>query len=49
MCDLLICDAGPDLGGAAPGEPKTTSAEWAAASVEYNKVQKANPIRHFKE
>jgi hypothetical protein len=39
---------GKDFGGALPGEPKTTSAEWAAASVEYGKVQKANPIRHFR-
>ncbi|ETI51864.1 hypothetical protein F441_04873 [Phytophthora nicotianae CJ01A1] len=40
---------GPDLGGAVRGEPKTTSAEWQAASVEYGKAQKANPIRHFKD
>ncbi|KAG2775891.1 hypothetical protein JG687_00001150 [Phytophthora cactorum] len=40
---------GPDLGGAVAGEPKTTSAEWQAASVEYGKAQKANPIRHFKD
>uniref|UniRef100_A0AAV1VHA8 Uncharacterized protein n=1 Tax=Peronospora matthiolae TaxID=2874970 RepID=A0AAV1VHA8_9STRA len=40
---------GPDLGGALPGSPKTTSAEWQAASVEYGKAQKANPIRHFKD
>ncbi|RLN47587.1 hypothetical protein BBJ29_007482 [Phytophthora kernoviae] len=41
--------SGPDNGGALPGEPKTTSPEWAAASVEYGKAQKANPIRHFKD
>ncbi|GLD98994.1 hypothetical protein PINS_up007712 [Pythium insidiosum] len=40
--------SGKDNGGAAPGEPKTTSAEWQAASVEFGKVQKANPIRHFR-
>ncbi|KAH7461936.1 uncharacterized protein KRP23_13801 [Phytophthora ramorum] len=40
---------GPDLGGDVPGSPKTTSAEWQAASVEYGKAQKANPIRHFKD
>ncbi|CAH0491938.1 hypothetical protein KXD40_007958 [Peronospora effusa] len=40
---------GPDLGGNLPGSPKTTSAEWQAASVEYGKAQKANPIRHFKD
>ncbi|TMW61101.1 hypothetical protein Poli38472_013564 [Pythium oligandrum] len=39
---------GKDNGGAAPGEPHTTSAEWQAASVEYAKVQKANPITHFR-
>lgn len=48
MFVLLAWDAGPDNGGAAPGEPKTTSAEWAAATVEYGKAQKANPITHFK-
>ncbi|GAB9475099.1 hypothetical protein Gpo141_00012204 [Globisporangium polare] len=48
-CFAFLRYTGPDLGGSAPGAPKTTSAEWAAASVEYNKVQKANPIRHFKE
>ncbi|TMW67313.1 hypothetical protein Poli38472_012429 [Pythium oligandrum] len=41
--------SGKDYGGAAPGEPHTTSAEWQAASVEYAKAQKANPIRHFRE
>ncbi|KAL3662825.1 hypothetical protein V7S43_012226 [Phytophthora oleae] len=40
---------GPDLGGDVPGSPKTTSPEWQAASVEYGKAQKANPIRHFKD
>ncbi|CAH0474263.1 unnamed protein product [Peronospora belbahrii] len=40
---------GPDLGGNVRGSPKTTSAEWQAASVEYGKAQKANPIRHFKD
>uniref|UniRef100_K3X335 Uncharacterized protein n=1 Tax=Globisporangium ultimum (strain ATCC 200006 / CBS 805.95 / DAOM BR144) TaxID=431595 RepID=K3X335_GLOUD len=40
---------GPDLGGNVPGSPKTMSPEWEAASVEYARVQKANPIRHFKQ
>ncbi|KAE8913536.1 hypothetical protein PF005_g22481 [Phytophthora fragariae] len=40
---------GPDLGGDVLGSPKTTSPEWQAASVEYAKAQKANPIRHFKD
>ncbi|KAL7694234.1 putative cytochrome c oxidase subunit IV superfamily [Plasmopara halstedii] len=40
---------GPDNGGSVRGTPKTTSAEWQAASIEYGKAQKANPIRHFRD
>ena len=47
--DVCCIRTGPELGGAVPGSPKTTSAEWQAASVEYGKAQKANPIRHFKD
>ncbi|KAI9914742.1 hypothetical protein PsorP6_007418 [Peronosclerospora sorghi] len=49
---LIVCVCNihrPDLGGELPGSPKTTSAEWRAASVEYGKAQKGNPIRHFKD
>jgi hypothetical protein len=46
---VSLLAAGPDLGGDVPGSPKTTSPEWQAASVEYAKAQKANPIRHFKD
>ncbi|TYZ65554.1 hypothetical protein PybrP1_004862 [[Pythium] brassicae (nom. inval.)] len=49
VCWAYYRYTGPDFGGALPGEPRTTSAEWQAASVEYSKVQKANPIRHFKQ
>ncbi|RLN50646.1 hypothetical protein BBJ28_00003965 [Nothophytophthora sp. Chile5] len=45
---FALTGTGPDLGGDVPGSPKTTSPEWQAASVEYAKAQKANPIRHFK-
>ncbi|RLN47194.1 hypothetical protein BBJ28_00004137 [Nothophytophthora sp. Chile5] len=45
---FALTGTGPDLGGDVPGSPRTTSPEWQAASVEYAKAQKANPIRHFK-
>ncbi|KAF0694969.1 Aste57867_14192 [Aphanomyces stellatus] len=39
--------SGPDFGGAAPGEPKTTSAEWQAATRDYIIAQNMDPIsRH---
>ncbi|CAK4068179.1 unnamed protein product [Aphanomyces euteiches] len=41
--------SGPDYGGAAPGEPKTTSAEWQAATRDYMAAQKMNPISGFRK
>ncbi|DBA05080.1 TPA: hypothetical protein N0F65_000768 [Lagenidium giganteum] len=48
VCFAVARYTGPDLGGDVPGSPKTMSAEWQAATVEYNRAQNANPIRHFR-
>ncbi|EQC31711.1 hypothetical protein SDRG_10504 [Saprolegnia diclina VS20] len=41
--------SGEDFGGAAPGEPKTTSAEWKEATKAYAAHQKMEPITHFRQ
>ncbi|KAF0756455.1 hypothetical protein AaE_004625 [Aphanomyces astaci] len=40
---------GEDFGGALPGEPKTTSAEWQAATRDYIIAQKMNPISSYRK
>ncbi|ETV95631.1 hypothetical protein H310_11058 [Aphanomyces invadans] len=40
---------GEDFGGALPGEPRTTSAEWQAATRDYIIAQKMNPISSYRK
>ncbi|OQR95538.1 hypothetical protein THRCLA_07781 [Thraustotheca clavata] len=41
--------SGEDFGGAAPGEPRTTSKEWQEATVAFRKHQNMDPISSFRQ
>jgi hypothetical protein len=46
VCSAYIRSMGDDLGGDSPGQPRSCTAQWAAATKEYLKYQGCNPIRN---